>query len=144
MNFRFALVAIASLAVGACSNTTSRLSQAQERQFASEGIVHRADDVQFRYTLDPGGRRERWENRKASIIVTKFSLLIHKNEKVGLSVTARTQRDVGVQRSGARVRIRSGRGAAEEVWSFEPPGDAAGWTTDIRAVMKSAKVDPAR
>ena len=93
MNCRYALAILASVGVAACSNTTSHLSPAQEQQFASEGIVRRADDVRFRYTRDPGGRGERWEDRKASIIVTKSSLLIHKNEKVGMAITCQLPRD---------------------------------------------------
>lgn len=101
--------------------------------------MRRGDDLDFRYTRDPGGRAERWENRRASIVVTRSSLLIHKNQKLGLEITPRTQRDVAVQRSGNRVRIRSGRGASEEVWSFVPPDDAPGWANDIRALIKDSK-----
>ena len=104
-----------------------------------EGIRRKADDVMFRFTRDPGGRSERWEDRRASIIVTDSSILIHKNEKVGLEVTPRTRREVAVQRSGQRIRIRSGSGRSEEVWSFEPADDAEGWVKDIRAILKSSK-----
>ena len=127
------------LGATACNMSTSKLTAEQQQRFASEGIVRQADDIDFRFTRDPGGRSERWENRRASIIVTKSSLLIHKNEKVGLEVTPRTQRAVGVQRSADRVRIRSGSGRSEEVWSFVPPSDAEGWTTDIRSLIKSSK-----
>jgi hypothetical protein len=129
-------IAIALAAATACDTSTSRLTAEQERQFASEGIVRRADDQIFRYTSDPGGRSERREDRKASIIVTHSSLLIHKNAKVGLEITPRTRREFSVQRSGDRVRIRAGSGKSEEVWSFVPPADAAGWTADIRALAK--------
>ena len=93
----------------------------------------------FRFTRDPGGRNERWEDRRASIVVTDSSLLIHKNEKVGLTITPRTRRDVAVQRSGGRIRVRSGRGRSEEIWSFEPESDVEGWTRDIRAVMQPSE-----
>jgi hypothetical protein len=131
----YLIVAVACIGGIACDNSTSRLSSQQERQFASEGIVRRADDQIFRYTSNPGERSERWEDRRASIIVTRSSLLIHKNEKVGLAITPRTKRDVSVQRSGNRVRIRAGRGNSEVVWSFTPPDDAGGWTRDIRALI---------
>jgi hypothetical protein len=134
---RFAVVALsaASLLVGGCDRSTAKLTPAQEQQFAAEGILRRADDQIFRYTRDPG-RRTRWEDRRASIVVTKSSLLIHKNAKVGLEITPRTRKDVSVERSGGRVRIRSGRGRSEEVWSFEPPDDPEGWTTDIRQMIR--------
>jgi hypothetical protein len=128
------------VATGACDRTTSRLSQAQEQRFQAEGVRRKADDIMFRYTRDPGGRSERWEDRRASIIVTDSSFLIHKNEKVGLEVTPRTRREVQVQRSGGRIRIRTGSGRSEEVWSFEPGTDPEGWTKDIRATLKALKV----
>lgn len=136
ISMRICLAAIL-VAVAACDTSTSRLTKEEESRFTSEGIVRRADDQVFRYTKDPGGRSERWENRKASIIVTRSSLLIHKNAKVGLEITGRSQRDLAVQRSGDRIRIRAGRGRSEEVWSFVPPDDAEGWTKDIRALISS-------
>jgi hypothetical protein len=134
MNGRMAFAAFAAVVLSACSRTTARLSPEQEKLFAAEGVVRKADDVVFRYTSDPGRRSERWENRRASIVVTHSSLLIHKNEKVGLWVTPRTQKAVAVERTGDRIRIRSGSGRSEEIWSFEPESDAPGWTADIRAV----------
>ena len=134
MTRRIASAAFAALVLSACSGTTARLSPEQEKLFAAEGVVRKADDVVFRYTRDPGRRSERWENRRASIVVTHSSLLIHKNEKVGLWVTPRTQKAVEVERTGDRIRIRSGSGRSEEIWSFEPESDAPGWATDIRAV----------
>ena len=134
MTRRIAFAAFAALVLSACSGTTARLSPEQEKLFAAEGVVRKADDVVFRYTRDPGRRSERWENRRASIVVTHSSLLIHKNEKVGLWVTPRTQKAVEVERTGDRIRIRSGSGRSEEIWSFEPESDAPGWAADIRAV----------
>ena len=69
-------------------------------------------------------------------MVTRSSLLIHKNEKVGVEITPRTRREISVQRSGNRIRIRAGTGKSEEIWSFEPPDDANGWAIDIRNVIK--------
>jgi hypothetical protein len=64
---------------------------------------------------------------------------LHKNEKVGFEITPRSPRAFKVEREGERVRIRVGSGASEELWSFVPPeGDAPGWTTDIRAVIRLA------
>ena len=140
MNLRALFVVALTLAAGAgCGGTTSRLTPDQEKRFASEGIVRRAADLEFRYTRDPGGRGERWENRRASIVITRSSLLIHKNDKIGLSIASGTRRVVTVARSGERVRIRSGSGRSEEVWSFVPPDDAPGWTADIRALTRGEK-----
>ena len=138
MNCRIVLALIALVAAAGCDTSTSRLTQEQGQRFASEGVLHRADDQIFRYTEDPGGRSERREDRKASIIVTKSSLLIHKNAKVGLEITPRSQKELSVQRSGNRVRIHAGKGKSETIWSFTPPDDADGWTRDIRALMRTS------
>ena len=122
--------------LGACDRSTSRLSSEQQARFQAEGVRRKADDIEFRFTRDPGGRSERWEDRRASIIVTGSSVLIHKNEKVGLEVTPRTRRAVSVQRAAGRIRLRSGSGRSEEVWSFAPESDAEGWVRDIRATLK--------
>ena len=138
-----ARVVAACLLVGTLSACVDRhtgaLSNEQQQRFAAEGIKHRADDIEFRYTKDPRGRGERWENRKASIVVTGASVLIHKNEKIGVEITPQTRRDVSVERSADRVRIHSGRGQSEEVWSFVPPDNPPGWTTDIRSVINASK-----
>ena len=76
----------------------------------AEGTSHRANDLDFRYTRDAGGRDARWENRRASIVVTGKSVLIHKNDKVGLEIGPATRRYVDVARDGSRVRIRAGSG----------------------------------
>jgi hypothetical protein len=137
---RIALTALTVAAIGGCRDLhTGALSSAQEKQFADEGILRRADDLDFRYTSDPRGRNERWENRRASIVVTRSTVLIHKNAKVGLDITPAARRDLSVERSADRIRIHSGRGQSEEVWSFVPPSDAPGWTTDIRSVINSTK-----
>ena len=129
-------VAVAIFSAG-CDTSTSRLSAAQESQFQGEGIRRRADDIEFRYTKDPGGRDERREDRRASIVVTASSLLIHKNEKIGIEITPRSRRDLAVERSGDRIRIRAGRGKSEEIWSFVAPDDVAGWAADIRNVINA-------
>jgi len=128
----------------ACNRSTSKLSPAAEQQFATEGIVRRGDDLDFRYTHDAGTRGAGWENRRASIIVTKQSVLIHKNEKVGLDVTPTTRRYVEVARDGDRVRIHAGSGRSGEVWSFVPESDAAGWTEAIRAVIRASQTSANR
>lgn len=130
---------IGGLGLAGCNSTTSKLSAAAEQQFVSEGITRRGDDLNFRYTHDAGSRESGWEDRRASIIVTRQSLLIHKNDKVGLEINPRTRRHVDVARVGGRIRIHAGSGRSQEVWSFEPPSDAPGWTDDIRAVAKSSQ-----
>ena len=143
MIFRISRVAAAALifmGMTACGDRhTGKLAPELEQRFTSEGILRRANDLDFRYTTDPRGRNERWEMRRASIVVTKSSVFIHKNEKVGLEITPATRRDVSVERSADRIRIHSGRGQSEEIWSFVPPDDAPGWTTDIRSVINLSK-----
>lgn len=122
--------------LSACHEKTGALTAEQRARFESEGIVRRADDLTFRYTHDAGRRDAGWEDRRASIIVTKQRVIIHKNEKLGLELTPRTRRYVQVRRDGSRVRVSAGAGASAESWSFVPPDDPAGWATDIRAVIK--------
>ncbi|MGI9043520.1 MAG: hypothetical protein ACR2GK_05285 [Gemmatimonadaceae bacterium] len=131
-----AVLSLAPLQLGCVDQATSTLPPALEQRFEAEGIARRAADQTFRFTSDPGGRSERREDRRASIIVTKSSVYIHKNDKAGLELTPRMRRASSVSRSGDRVLIRSGSGASEVIWSFVPPEDAPGWTTDIRAVIR--------
>jgi hypothetical protein len=132
----FFLFCAAAVATGACSEKTGALTAAQQQRLDAEGIVRRADDLDFRYTHDAGSREAGWEDRKASIIVTKQSVIIHKNEKLGLELDQHTRRFVQVRRDGARVRISAGGGRSSESWSFVPPDDAPGWANDIRAVIR--------
>jgi hypothetical protein len=126
----------------ACQEKTGALTAEQRARLESEGIVRRADDLTFRYTHDAGRRDAGWEDRRASIIVTKQSVIIHKNAKLGIELTPRTRRFVKVRRDGSRVRISAGGGASAESWSFVPPEDPAGWANDIRAVVKGATTNP--
>ena len=119
-----------------CRGKTGALTAAQQQRLEAEGIVRRADDLTFRYTHDSRRRDAGWEDRRASIIVTRKSVIIHKNEKLGLELTPRTRRFVEVRRDGGRVRINAGSGRSAESWSFLPPTDVAGWATDIRAVIR--------
>ena len=137
-NAKIFILLFAMLAAAACDRGTAELTPGLEQRFGAEEIVRRASDVTFRYTSDPGGRSERREERRASIIVTRSSVYIHKNEKAGLELTPRTRRASSVSRTGERVLIRSGSGASEVIWSFVPGEDAPGWTTDIRAVIRQA------
>ena len=127
-----------ALVLGAgCRESTGALGAELERRFAQETVVRRADDQVFRWTRDPGGRSEIREDRLASVVVTRATVLVHKNGKVGVEITPRSRRDYAVERDGSRVRIRAGRGRSEELWSFVPPDDPAGWAADIRAVIRA-------
>lgn len=130
-----------SLTTG-CQGKTGALTAAQQQRLDSERIVRRADDLIFRYTHDAGRRDAGWEDRKASIVVTKQSIIIHKNEKLGLEINSRTRRFVQVRRDGDRVRISAGGGNSAESWSFVPPDDAVGWVEDIRAVVRRGTGQP--
>lgn len=130
---------ILALALGGCAEKTGAITAEQQKRLDAEGIVRRADDQVFRYTHGAGTRTAGWEERRASIIVTKQSVIVHKNEKMGLEITPRTRRFVEVRRDGNRVRISAGGGQSSESWSFVPPDDAAGWADDIRAVVKVGK-----
>ena len=123
----------------ACSGDTSRLTPEQGIRFATEGIRHRAANVWFRYTHDAGTRSAGWEDRLGSIVVTNQTVLVYKNQKVGIEITATSRRFYEVSRDGARVRIGAGSGQSREVWSFEPPDDPLGWTEDIRTVIRLSK-----
>ncbi len=128
-------VLIAALGSG-CVEKTGTLTPERLRALETEGIVRRADDLIFRYTRGSGTRDAAWEDRKASIVVTRERVYIHKNEKVGLELTSRTRRYVLVRRDGQRIRLTAGAGRSAESWSFVPPADATGWARDIRAAMR--------
>ena len=116
-----------------------RLSADRERRFAAESLLHRADDLEFRYTERAGRRGARWEERLASIVITRRSVLIHKNGKIGLELTPRTRRNVEVRRDAERIRITAGSGRSAESWSFVAPDDPEGWARDIRAVVRDER-----
>jgi hypothetical protein len=133
---RLPLVLALIAALAGCRERSGTLTQAQREQLAAEGIRRQAEDLVFRYTDHPGRRDARWEDRLASIVVTGATVLVHKNEKVGVEITPRTRRWAAVERSGSRLRIRVGQGRTEELWSFVPPDDPSGWAADIRAVIR--------
>ena len=124
-----------TLVAGCGNRSTAGLEPATEARLAGEGIVRRADDLIFRYTVGAGRSNAGWEDRRASIVVTRSSVLIHKNAKVGIDIRPGAADRYSVERSGNRIRIRSGAGRNGEIWSFEPPGDAPGWTADIRSAI---------
>ena len=112
--------------------------------------MRRADDLTFRYTHDAGRRDAGWEERRASIIVTRQSVIIHKNEKLGLEITPRTRRFVQVRRDGDRVRISAGGGGVGGELVVRAagrrgglggryPGGDQGSAGDDGALMKSSR-----
>lgn len=133
------LLLLGGLLLGGCQMQTGALTEEQRARFTAEGVVRQADNQVFRYTYySRGTRGERWEDRDASIIVTPRSVFIHKNDKVGLDLTPATRKATDVRRDGDRVIISAGSGQSRVSWSFRPPSDAPGWTTDIRAVLSES------
>ena len=126
----------AAVLLAGCSADTSRLDPERSRRLEGEGIARRADNIVFRYTEGAGTRESSWEDRRGSIVVTSATILIHKNEKIGLELTPRTRKVVSIERRAQRVRIKVGKGRAAEIWSFVPPDDAEGWATDLRKVVR--------
>jgi hypothetical protein len=136
---RALIVALALVSsVVACRTTTSHLPADLASRFEAESVVRRADDQVFRYTYySRSTRGNRWEDREASIIVTRSSVFIHKNGKVGLDLTPRTRKATEVRREGDRVIIAAGSAQSRVSWSFRPPDDAGGWATAIRAALEA-------
>lgn len=122
------------LLLAGCAAGTDRLPAAAESRLATEGILHRARDLVFRHSRDAGRYDARWRDEPASIVVTRGTVLIHRNERELLRITARTRRAVEVRRSGERIRIRLVGARGSESWSFQPPDSAAAWAAAIRAV----------
>ncbi len=125
--------------LGSCTADTSRLDDEQEARLAAQGIVLRADNLLFRHSEDVGRRDERWRERVASIVVTQETVLIHENGYVDFLIQPTTRRWVEVHRDRDRVRINAGTRGNTEVWSFQPPGDAAAWAEAIRAVIRASR-----
>jgi hypothetical protein len=134
------LVALATtlVVVAACRATTGKLPPDLLSRFEAESIVHRADDQVFRYSYySRSTRSNRWEDRDASIIVTRSSVFIHKNGKVGLDLTGATRKATDVRREADRVIISDGSGQSKVSWSFRPPEDAEGWASAVRQALEA-------
>lgn len=122
-----------------CAIETGRLTPEQAQRLEGEGILHRAANVVFRRTHDAGHYGAGWREVVASIVVTRQTVLVHRNGAALLEINPRSRRFLQVLRDGARVRIRSGGGGSAEAWSFAPPDDPASWTRDIRAVIEASR-----
>lgn len=117
---------------------TSHLSAAREAQLATEQVRFRAANLEFRFSHDAGSRQAGWENRIASVVVTDSTVLIYKNDKVGIEITPSSRKFFEVARDQNRIRIGAGSGKSKEVWSFIPPDSATAWTGAIRAVIRQS------
>ena len=119
-----------------CAQETGRLDADQEARLAAQGIARRGNNLVFRHTHGAGAR---WEMRRASIVVTRGTILIHRNGEVQFLFEPTSRRFCEVHRDHERVRISSGSGMSAEAWSFEPPDDPDGWTADIRSAIRATK-----
>jgi hypothetical protein len=136
MSWRAVVAALAVVLAAGCARETGRLTPEMARRVESEGVVHRADNLKFRRSHDVGRYDAGWREGVASIIVTRESVLIHRNDQVFLEINPRSRRFLQVRRERERIRIRSGSGGSSEVWSFEPPDSADAWAKDIRALIR--------
>lgn len=118
---------------------TSTLSPDREAQLAAERIRFRAANLVFRFSHDAGTAKAGWENRVASIVVTDSTVLIYKNEKVGIEIRPASRKVFEVAREKDRIRVSAGSGKSREIWSFAPPDSAPAWTEAIRAVIRASE-----
>lgn len=125
-----------TLLVAGCAEETGRLDPSQEQRLAAQGITRRANNLVFRHTRHGGAT---WTDRRASIVITHESILIHRNGEIEFLLAPRSRRFCEVHRDHARVRISAGSGASAETWSFEPPDDPVGWTSDIRNAIRAGR-----
>jgi hypothetical protein len=108
---RALLLAVAAAGLSGCPpEDTSHLADAVEARLAEESVLFRAPNLMFRYTHDTGRPDAGWEDRVASIVVTPQTVLIHKNDRIGIEITPRSRRSYEVQRDGDRVRLNAGSG----------------------------------
>jgi hypothetical protein len=128
---------LALLTVG-CQKT-GKLSPEFQARFDKEGISHRADDLTFRRTRAAGEHDAGWDEKRASIIVTRESVFLHVNGKPLVEITPRSTGYYDIHRDHDRLSLRAGSGKSALSWSFRPPDDADPWAVDIRTVIKNAK-----
>ena len=126
-------VAVVVAALAACHG--SALSKEDEQRLASEGIVHRAQDLSFRRTHDQHTRDAGWEEAYASIIVTKQSVTLVGRKRILMEITPRSTGAYDLDRRADRLILHAGSGKSEVTWSFRPPDDPETWAADIRAVL---------
>lgn len=129
---------VLALLLAGCQKT-GKISPELQARFDKEGIVDRAEDLTFRRTRPAGQRDSGWDEKRASIIVTRESVFLHVNGKSLVEITPRSTGFYEVHRDHDRISLRAGSGKSALSWSFRPPDDTDKWTTDIRAVIKNAK-----
>ncbi len=127
-----------ALLLAGCQKT-GKLSPELKARFDKEGIVRQAEDLTFRRTIAAGRPDSSWEEKRASIIVTHESVFLHVNGRALLEITPRSTGFYEIRRDHDRLSLRAGGGKSPASWSFRPPDDAEGWTSDIRAVIRKAK-----
>ena len=127
------------LLMAGCGQKTGKLSPEQTARFEKEGIARQAEDLIFRRTKPAGQRDSGWDEKQASIVVTKDSVFLHVNGKALVEITPRSTGFYEIHRDKDRLSLHAGSGKSALSWSFRPPDDADGWTKDIRAVIKNAK-----
>ena len=118
---------------------TGKLSSELSTRFEKEGIVRQAEDLKFRRTKAAGQRDSGWDEKKASIVVTRESVFLHINGKALVEITPRSTGYYEIHRDADRLSLHAGSGKSATSWSFRPGEDADGWTKDIRAVIKNSK-----
>jgi hypothetical protein len=124
------------LACSGCARDTSALPDARAAQLDREGIVRRADNLMFRRTRHPSPGRTTWSKKRASLVVTRQTVLLHVNGKPLVEITPRSTGSYEIHRDHDRLQLRAGTSASETSWSFRPGDDADGWARDIRAVIR--------
>jgi len=128
------LVALA-VASSACDRGTGALPAELSAQLEREGIVRRADDLTFRRTHRPGTAQVRWDDKRASLVVTRQTVLLHVNGKPLVEITPRSTGSYDIHRDHDCLQLHAGSGGSAISWSFRPPDDPDGWARDIRAVI---------
>jgi hypothetical protein len=132
-----ACLALTLLTMG-CQKT-GKLSPELQARFEKEGIARRADDLTFRRTRAAGERDSGWDEKRASIVVTRESVFLHVNGKPLVEITPLSTGYYDIHRDHDRLSLRAGSGKSALSWSFRPPDDADAWAADIRTVIKNAK-----
>jgi len=129
------VIALAAMPLAGCTPSTARMPDSLSAELDAEGMVRRLDDTDLRYTHAIGTARQGWEDRRASIVVTRVRMLIHDNGDPLFQITPRSTGEYSVRREGGRVSVRGGSGQSVRSWAFHPPDDPEGWAHDIRAVI---------
>jgi hypothetical protein len=138
---RLTSIALLLVALAGCSPKSGALTPDLTRRFESEGIVRQADDQVFRYTEGGGKRGGMWDEGRASIVVTKATVFLHRGARVMVEITTTNGADYSVHRDHDRVAIHTGTGRSAKVWSFRPTDDAEAWAKDMRAVVKGVATE---